>query len=114
MATFVIAHLRNVTMGPAIMEYIERIDATLAPFGGSFVVHGGPVEVLEGAWSDDVIIVGFPDRERARAWYRSPAYQAILPLRTANAEGDVFFIDTVPDDHRATDILAGVGEPAGR
>jgi hypothetical protein len=34
-----------VTIGPAIAEYLERIDATLAPFGGRFAVHGGEVEV---------------------------------------------------------------------
>jgi uncharacterized protein (DUF1330 family) len=38
-----------VTIGPAIAEYLERIDATLAPFGGRFAGHGGEVEVLEGA-----------------------------------------------------------------
>ena len=37
------------TIGPAIAEYLERIDATLAPSGGRFAVHGGEAEVLEGA-----------------------------------------------------------------
>lgn len=44
MSTYAIATLRNVAMGPAIIEYLERIDATLAPFGGKFVVHGGPTK----------------------------------------------------------------------
>lgn len=105
MPTLAVGHLRTVTMGPAIVEYLQRIDATLAPFGGRFLVHGGRVERLEGTWSGDLIIISFPDRESARAWYASPAYQAILPLRTGNAQGDVFLIDTVDADHRATDIL---------
>jgi uncharacterized protein (DUF1330 family) len=109
MPTFAVANLRNVVVGPAIVAYIERIDATLQPFGGRFRVHGGPIELLEGRWSGDLIILEFPDRERARAWYRSSAYQAILPLRTEHSDGDVLFIDTVPDDHRATDVLAGAG-----
>lgn len=102
-------------MGPAIVEYLERIDDTLRPFGGGFLVHGGRAELLEGRWSDDLVIIGFPDRESARRWYRSDAYQEIAGLRTANAEGDVILIDTVADDHRATDILAelhGAGPPA--
>lgn len=107
MPTLAMVNLRNVAMGPAIVEYLERIDATLRPFRGRFLVHGGPIELLEGHWSGDLIIVEFPDRASARSWYRSPAYQAILPLRTAHAEGDVLLIDTVPEDHRATDILAG-------
>ena len=106
MSTYGIARLRNVAMGPAIVEYLQRIDATLEPFGGKFVVHGGPYEVLEGNWSGDVIIIEFADRERARGWYESPAYREILPLRTNNSDADVLFIDTVPEDHRATDVLA--------
>jgi uncharacterized protein (DUF1330 family) len=108
MTTLAVARLRNVNMGPAIVEYLERIDGTLAPFDGHFVVHGGPFETLEGHWSGDLIIIEFPDRETARAWYESPAYQAILPLRTQNSEGDIIFIDTVSKDHHATDVLAAI------
>jgi uncharacterized protein (DUF1330 family) len=105
MSSYAIAHLRKVTMGPQIVEYLQRIDATLQPFNGRFLVHGGKVEVLEGSWSGDLIVIEFPDRERAHAWYRSPAYQEILPLRTNNAQGDVFLVDGVSRDHRATDVL---------
>jgi len=108
MPTLAVAHLRNVTMGPAIVEYLQRIDATLAPFGGRYLVHGARPERVEGAWTGDLVIIQFPDRDSARAWYASPAYQAILPLRTGNAEGEVIFVDTVSDDHRATDILANI------
>ncbi len=106
MSTYAVAHLRDVIMGSDIIAYLERIDATLAPFGGRFLVHGGHVELLEGNLLGDLIIIAFPDREQARKWYTSPAYQAILPLRANNSAGDVILIDTVADDHRATDILA--------
>ena len=106
MPTLAVANLRNVAVGPAIVEYLERIDATLRPYRGGFLVHGAPVEVLEGRWSGDLIVLWFPDRESALGWYHSEAYRAILPLRTTHAEGDVVLVDTVPDDHRATDILA--------
>jgi uncharacterized protein (DUF1330 family) len=106
MPTFVLARLEAVKLGPEIVAYLERIDGTLAPFGGRYRVHGGPYDVAEGSWSGDVVILEFPDRAAARSWYASPAYRAILPLRTANASADVIFIDTVPDEHRATDILA--------
>lgn len=105
MTTYAIGHLHHVDMGPDIVEYLEKIDATLAPFGGRFLVHGGPVELLEGAFSGDLIVIEFANRERARAWYRSNDYQAILPLRTSHSSGDVFFIDRVSLPHRATDVL---------
>ncbi len=106
MTSFAVAHLHSVTMGADIVAYLTAIDATLAPFEGRFVVHGSDKEVLEGNWPGDLVIIGFPDRHSARAWYRSPAYQAILPLRTDNSQGDIILVDGVEDDHRATDILS--------
>jgi uncharacterized protein (DUF1330 family) len=108
MPAFAIAHLRHVDMGPEIVTYLERIDGTLAPFDGRFLVHGGPVEALEGAWSGALVVIAFPDRGRARAWYDSPEYRAILPLRIRNSEGVAFLIDGVSENHRATDVLAAV------
>ena len=106
MHAYAIAHLRNVTMGQPIATYLERIDATLAPFQGKFLIHGGALEVLEGNFGSIVVMIGFPDMETARAWYRSAAYQDILPLRTDNAEGDTFLVQGVDADHKATDVMA--------
>lgn len=61
--------------------------------------------MLEGDWRGDLIIVAFPDRQLASAWYASAAYQQILPLRTDNSEGDVILVNGVDAEHRATDIL---------
>jgi uncharacterized protein (DUF1330 family) len=108
MPTYAIGHLHDVNVGPDIVEYLKRIDATLEPFGGRFIIHGGPVTRLEGSWVGDLIVIAFPDRDSAHAWYESPAYRQILPLRTRNSRGDVFLIEGVDDDHKATDILAGI------
>jgi uncharacterized protein (DUF1330 family) len=105
MSAYAVAHMRRVTMGPEIVEYLERIDATLAPFGGHFIVHGGDFELLEGSWPGNLIVIEFPDREQARAWYSSDAYQAIVTLRTDNSDSDVIMIDGVDRDHKATDVL---------
>ena len=107
MPAYAIAHLRSVRFGPDIVRYLERIDATLEPFGGRFIVHGGPVDVREGEWPGDVIVIEFPDRESATAWYESAAYQEILPLRIDNADGTAILVDGVTVDHRATDVLEG-------
>jgi uncharacterized protein (DUF1330 family) len=106
MKSYGIGILRNVEMGPEIVEYLERIDATLAPYGGRFIVHGDPADVLEGTSPGDIIIIEFPNRESAAGWYASPAYQEILPLRTRNAVSTVLLVDGVGDDHVATDVLA--------
>ena len=105
MTTYGIAHLRDVVPGPGITEYLERIDTTLAPFGGRFLVHGDQPHVVEGSFDAALVIIGFPDRAAAESWYASPAYREILHLRTENSRGDVFLVDGVDADHRATDVL---------
>jgi len=106
MPAYAVAHMRQVSMGPAVVEYLQRIDATLAPFGGRFIVHGGEVEILEGSWPGFLIVIEFPDRDRASAWYNSAAYQEIVTLRTDNSESDVVMVNGVGSEHKATDVLA--------
>ncbi|GII80056.1 hypothetical protein Sru01_50380 [Sphaerisporangium rufum] len=105
MTAYAVAILRDVRLGPPIVEYLEKIDATLAPYGGRFRIHGGPFEVREDGWPGTLIAIEFPDMDRARAWYDSPAYQEILPLRTGNSEGTAILIEGVDDSHKATDVL---------
>jgi uncharacterized protein (DUF1330 family) len=105
MTAYAVGLLRDVAMGPDIVAYLQQIEATLAPFGGRFLIHGGPMEALEGSPEADLIVIAFPDLGAARGWYASPAYQAILPLRQFNAQGCVFLIQGVSADHKATDIL---------
>ena len=105
MQSYAVAHMYKVTMGPDIVDYLKRIDSTLTPYGGRFIVHGDPVEVIEGDWPGYLIVIAFPDRRNAREWYASPAYQEILSLRTENSDSDVVFVNGVPADHVATDVL---------
>jgi len=98
---YAIAHLRDVTFGADIVRYMCEIDATLTPFGGEFVVHGGPVDAVEGQWDGDIVIIGFPSRESARAWYDSPEYRAILPLRLQNSLSATVIVDGVKVGHTA-------------
>ena len=105
MPSYAIAHLHEVAFGPEIAEYLTRIDATLAPFGGRFLIHGAPAEAIEGAWSADVIVIEFPDRAAARGWYDSPAYRAILPLRLQHARGVAFLVDGVAPGHSSAAVL---------
>ena len=105
MTTYAVGILQDVRMGPPIVEYLRRIDATLAPYDGHFVVHGGKADVLEGTNPGTVVVIEFPDRSRAEGWYTSAAYQEILPLRTENSVSTVFLVEGVDRDHRATDVL---------
>ena len=105
MTTYAVGILNEVTMGPAIVEYLERIDATLAPFDGHFIVHGAEPTMLEGTSPGTLVVIEFPDRSSAEGWYASDAYRAIVALRTENSTSTVFLIDGVGRDHLATDVL---------
>jgi uncharacterized protein (DUF1330 family) len=105
MTGYAVGILQEVKMGPPIVEYLERIDATLAPYDGHFIVHGGDAEVLEGTSPGTLIVIEFPDRRAAEQWYASPAYQDIVALRTENSVSTVFLIEGVGRDHLATDVL---------
>lgn len=66
------AHLRSRRNHSDIIEYLERIQATLDPFAGRFVIHGPPADVLEGTWPGSMVLIEFPSLADARAWYDSP------------------------------------------
>ncbi|MFJ8045694.1 DUF1330 domain-containing protein [Kitasatospora sp. NPDC096147] len=99
MTAYAFANLRTRRPHLDIVEYLERIQATLTPYAGRFLVHGAPTEVLEGSWPGHMVLIEFPDAATARAWYDSPGYRAILPLRTAHIEADVVLAEGVGPDY---------------
>jgi uncharacterized protein (DUF1330 family) len=76
-----------------IRPYSSAVESTFTPFGGRYVVRGGKVVSLEGAPAKRVIMIAFPSLERAQAWYDSPAYRSILPIRHKSASSRVFIMD---------------------
>lgn len=106
MPAYALAHLYEIAPHPDVFDYIERIQSTMDPFGGRFVVHGADPEVIEGEWPGTVVIIEFPDLERARAWYASPAYQEILHLRTDHIPGTAILVDGVGPGYDAAATAA--------
>ncbi|MGC4949905.1 DUF1330 domain-containing protein [Streptomyces sp. DT224] len=82
-----------------VIDYIERIQSTLDPYGGRFLVHKAPVAVVEGARPGAVVVIGFPSLGEARTWYASPAYRELVPLRARNMAGDVVLVEGVAPDY---------------
>ncbi|MEU3252740.1 DUF1330 domain-containing protein [Streptomyces sp. NPDC006997] len=100
MSTYLINHLRIPGGVPNEegLSYLERVEGTAHPFGGKWLANGEPT-VIEGGWQGLVVLMEFPDRAAADAWYNSPEYQAILPLRLNNAIADIVLIDSLPEDY---------------
>jgi uncharacterized protein (DUF1330 family) len=74
--------------GPAM----ERVVAN----GGEPLVIDTASEVIEGEPRQVTIVLRFPNKEAAHAWYNDPEYRKIIHLRQENAEGTIVFVDGVP------------------
>lgn len=93
MAAYVIAQV-EVTDRVAYDEYRDGVQATIAAYGGRFLVRGGAVEVLEGDFVPKrVVVLEFPDADAARRWYRSPEYQPLLALRMRASRGSLYVVE---------------------
>jgi len=80
----------------AYKKYTAGVPASLAPFGGRFLVRGGATISLEGDPPKRVVVLEFPDMATAQRWYHSPVYQALLPLRLKASKARFFFVEGMP------------------
>lgn len=77
-------------------EYRGKVPATLAPWGAELVFRGRRLAVLGGSHAHtDTVVIRFPDAQAAEGWFRSPAYQALIPLRQEAAEVDLVSFEVV-------------------
>ncbi len=86
----------DVTDAEAYTEYTRGVPDTLDRYGGRFLVRGGATEVIEGEWQPRrLVVLEFASVEQARAWYASPEYQAILPIRWRNSTANMILAEGV-------------------
>lgn len=78
----------------AIKPYRDTVEATFKPYGGRFLVRGGAKETKEGdPVRGHIVVTRFDSMALAQAWYASPAYQEILPIRINAGESRVYFVE---------------------
>ena len=81
MAGYIIVDV-EVTDPEAYERYKASVPATLAAYGGKFLVRGGRVETLEGGWEPNrLVVLEFESAERAKDWWNSQEYAAPKRLR---------------------------------
>ena len=77
-------------------DYKRLVPASLAKYGGRFVVRGGRTETLEGTWSPKrFAMVEFPDVNRAKAWWASAEYADAKALRQATSHTEMIVVEGV-------------------
>ncbi len=79
----------------AYRQYTEGAPATIAQYGGKFLVRGGPrFEVLEGDWVPQrLVVLEFENFERAKQWYNSPEYADLKDLNRRATDRSVIIVE---------------------
>ncbi|KAH3767241.1 D-fructose-6-phosphate amidotransferase [Pelomyxa schiedti] len=78
------------------MKYVQASPATLANFGGRFIVRGGPVTPIEGTWDPKrLTVIEFPTMAAAQGWYNSPQYVEARKLREGAATFKLVMVEGV-------------------
>jgi uncharacterized protein (DUF1330 family) len=76
--------------------YSKQVPATIAKYGGRYLVRGGKTEIREGEWPGPrTVILEFPSLARALEWYDSPEYKPLRPIRQANSTARFAFLEGV-------------------
>ena len=77
-----------------LSEYVSKVIPSIQSGGGRILGFDESPEIVEGEVEHPrTVILEFPSREAFRAWYDSPGYQAILPLRLESTPGTLIVVD---------------------
>jgi uncharacterized protein (DUF1330 family) len=82
---------------PARYEDYKRVaPPAIAAYGGKYLARGGRVEVLEGSWAPQrLVILEFPTAAQARAWWESTEYARPKAMRQACARTEMLIVEGV-------------------
>lgn len=87
MTTYLVAHL-SITNPELYTSYREQVVPIVHKYGGRYVVRAGATETLEGDWDvERLVMIEFPNRERALAFYNGDDYAPVRRLRQAASRG---------------------------
>ncbi len=93
MAAYVLAEI-EITNPEGYKEYTKAVPATIAKYGGRFLIRGGASEALEGEWPQRRrVLLEFPTMDAARKWWHSPEYEKPKAMRQAASRGRLLLIE---------------------
>lgn len=76
------------------MGYVEKIPKFIEKHSGKYIVEGTMSETIEGDWRPDrLVILEFPDTDKARAFVDDPEVQPIFALRHSSTKGDLILAE---------------------
>jgi uncharacterized protein (DUF1330 family) len=84
-SAYIIANV-HVTNPEQYAQYRELAGAAMKAHGAEVCVRGGAVQVLEGDWQPErVVVLKFASAEKAKAFYDSVEYQRAIKAREGAA-----------------------------
>jgi uncharacterized protein (DUF1330 family) len=93
MAGYVIVEI-EVTDPVGYEEYKKLAGATVAKYGGKYIVRGGAAETLEGDWQPKrVVILQFENVQRAKEWLHCPEYREPRKMRHRTAKTKMIVVE---------------------
>jgi uncharacterized protein (DUF1330 family) len=94
MAAFLLVDVSNVHDEQTYGAYRERVAATLVSAGGKYLARGGAVDVLEGTWHPNrVVVVRFESPEAARRWWSGPDYSELKAMRQRSTDTNMILVE---------------------
>lgn len=92
---YVIAEV-EVTDPALFADYAAKAGPTLAAHNGRLLV-GGKATAKEGMIPvGNIVMIEFPSLAAAEAWYSSPDYAAIIPMRQRSANSRLMIVEGRP------------------
>jgi uncharacterized protein (DUF1330 family) len=96
MSVYVIVQGRVENQG-LLDQYLAKAGSTIKSHQGRTIAFDDHPEVVEGKIEQPrTVIVEFPSMAAFRAWYDSPEYQEILPLRLNSTPGTLIVAKGFP------------------
>lgn len=84
----------DVTDPETYKEYRAKAAPTVMAHGGRYVVRGGGQTHLEPGWDlHRTVVLEFPTVAAARAWYDSPDYRKVLPIRLRSSRSRLVILE---------------------
>ena len=95
MAGYVIVEI-EVTDPVGYEEYKKLAGATVAKYGGKYIVRGGASETLEGDWRPKrIVILEFESVQRAKEWLNCAEYEERRKMRHRTAKTKMVVVEGI-------------------
>ena len=66
----------------------------MQPHGGQQII--AEIEAVDGDWNPSrIVVVAFSSVDAAKAWYNFPAYQEVLPTRSAYTDDKTMLVEAL-------------------